>query len=234
MPSGGIEPGLRRRPCRVGFICGLAIALCGSVGGCDRLEPASGGAPVSADASLDTLRGTFDALRDAYARAAYLRLWPMIEKGSREEVVGVLLALDELLAANAAALDAIESSCAECDPAAFDWGARLENNLGVFSKEVEYVGEQVGGERGAITIQVAGRLPLEQVTFARREGRWVYVPDASSSGLIPVLRDAAHGLDRIALVLRKRSVTPSEVVEEYAIRVSPKLDRIAELSAATE
>jgi hypothetical protein len=48
------------------------------------------------------------------------------------------------------------------------------------------------------------------------------------------IRDAARGLERIPLVLRKRTLTPEQVVEEYQIRVIPKLDRIRERSAASQ
>ena len=61
-----------------------------------------GGGP--SETPPDTVQATFQAMRDWYAQGAYARLRPHIDPAQRDNLIDLLVALDELLAANEAVL----------------------------------------------------------------------------------------------------------------------------------
>ena len=100
---------------------------------------------------------------------------------------------------------------------AFD-RAQAANALGVFSREVELLGARIEGDTAVVTIQVAGRVPLDQVNLVRRDGRWLIQTDPPVPGLAKALRDLAQGFIDTARMLDDKEMSPVELQRELASR----------------
>lgn len=185
-----------------------------------------------------TVRQTFDCLRAWHAAGAYQAMRPYIDPSVGEEVLDLLIALDELMAANAGAQDAIRRACPQADLTRLDL-SYLEQYMGLFSRDTTFLREIQKDDRTTVIAQIGDRLPLEELQFRREHvrgqpGRWVYVPGRSVPKLVQLLRDMTRALDQITLVMADaKDVTPEKVMDEYRIRVVAKLRRYANLLADT-
>jgi hypothetical protein len=209
----------------------LFLAVLFGVLACDESTPDSSpvcrmtGEPLS-------LSDTFHQLRACAATRSYRAMGPYIEPASRDEVIELLIAVDELLMANEAALQAAKRACPEMDVRAFDLSA-MADDLDLFSRNVTYVACEELGDRGVVTASVSGRLPLDSIDFIHRGDYWMYDPGPSSPGMASTIREIARALNRIAFVLSKQSVTIDDVRAEYRLRVSPKIRRLVAATATT-
>ncbi len=174
------------------------------------------------------VRQTFDCLRAWHERGSYAAMRPYLDPDTSEDLVDLLVAMDELTAANAGAQAAIRRTCPETDPARYDL-SYLQQYLAFFSKDVEYVREKDKGNEAVVFVQIGGRMPLQELQFRRhREGRspsrWVYVPGGQVGQLAPLIRDVAGALSQIALVLSSsKNVTPELVRSEFEVRIRQRI-----------
>ena len=227
---------MRLKPTETGWPILFISAACSTllIAACDRSPPALR-QTISADhAPPLSLRETYDRLREWHANRSYLAMRPYIDSRSRDEVIDLLIAIDELFVANAAAQHAIAKACPGIPARRFDLAGQIADNLELFSKHVEFVSQQESGNRGTVMVQIAGRVPLAHVNFQRRDGYWVYVPGPVGPDLIPMIRAMADALNRIALVVSNEPRTRGEIEAEYRLRIGPKLRRIGQLAAAEE
>jgi hypothetical protein len=185
-----------------------------------------------------TVRQTFDCLRAWHAAGAYQAMRPHLDPSAGEEVLDLLVALDELLAANAGAQNAVRHACPQADAARLDL-SYLEQYMGLFSRDTTFLREIQKDDRTTVIAQIGDRLPLEELQFRRvhvrgQPGRWVYIPGRSVPGLVQLLRDMTRALDQITLVMSDaKEATPESVMQEYQIRVLGKLRRYAGVLANT-
>jgi hypothetical protein len=204
-------------------ICIIGVVLIATATGC---RHGSGEADASSEPPPATVQATFESMRDWYAQGAYARLRPHIDPAQRDNLIDLLLALDELMAANEAVLEAIRAACPGADPAQFDL-SYLRDWMELFSQEVRIVHKQEQDVRAVLTVQVGTRLPLERLEFEIRSGRWIYLP-----GLVP--REAASAVRRLTVTLDRfrvtvasqRPVTEDGLLQEYWLRVRPRLAQI--------
>lgn len=61
--------------------------------------------------------------------------------------------------------------------------AAMENNLGIFSRDVEFFSQSFKGDRAVVTLQEGEHVPLVHATFELRDGQWLYAPDGSPKDL---------------------------------------------------
>lgn len=191
--------------------------------------------PVMADFDLPagppkSLRETFDHLRDAYQRRAYLALRPYMDPEHRDQVIDLLMAADTLLAANSGVLKAIEKSSPETPRNRLDISGVITANLELFSRDVRVVEERedVEAGRAVVSIEIAGASPPVDVCFRRREGHWVYVPGPGGAQTIQAFRELTKALDRTARSLAAaEQASPEQVISEYKLFVVPKLKQVA-------
>ena len=197
---------------------------------CDRDDRSYWSAMPAADGPPLSLRETYDRLRDWHAKRSYLAMRPFIDAGSRDELIDLLIAFDELLLANSGAQLAIVKACPTIRAEAFDMSP-MADWLELFSQRLEFVSLQEEGDRGTIAVQIAGRLP-EELEFERQDGRWVYLPGPIGPDLIPLVRDIARALNRITLAVSTGPHTAEEIEAEYRLRVGRRLERVNEPAAA--
>jgi len=197
----------------------VSFALCG----CDRVNTSSA-APLSADCSAPTtVRETFDCLRQWYVRGSYLAMRPYIDPVFRDDVIDLLIAVDELLAANIGAREAIQKSCPQIDPAMFDMSSLQNEYLDLFSRDVQVVRMEESDGRGTVIVQIGNRMPLTHLIFQQQQERWVYVPGEMTTELAGRLREIAYAWNQLALVVSAKPHLADEVMHEFRLRVQPKL-----------
>ena len=153
---------------------------------------------------------------------------PYLEPASAEGVIDLLVAMDEVMAANAGLQAAIRRACPGAQAGRYDL-SYLEQYMTFFSKDVEYVRERDKGDQAEVIVQVGGRMPLEELRFRRyQEDRgaswWVYVPGSDVTEIIPLIRDLASALKQITIVLSSSTqVTPEQVKDEFNIRIRQRI-----------
>ncbi|HOB75524.1 MAG TPA: hypothetical protein PKG54_13485 [Phycisphaerae bacterium] len=197
--------------------------------------------PVMADFDLPSgppksLRATFDHLRDAYQRRAYLALRPYMDPAHRDQVIDMLLAVDDLLAANAAVLKAIDTALPDAPGPRPDISGVIMAHLELFSRDVRIVEEHEDRQAGQaiIRIEIANTPPPVDVHFRLREGHWVYVPGATGGpATIHAFRELTKALDRTARSLTtSEDLSPRQVLDDYRLFVLPMLNRMAQTLAS--
>ncbi|HSW44086.1 MAG TPA: hypothetical protein VLM89_00775 [Phycisphaerae bacterium] len=185
-----------------------------------------------------TVRQTYDCLRAWHGRGAYGAMRPYIDPSAVDSLIDLLVAVDELMAANASALSTVARACPGMDDSRLDL-SYLERYMDLFSRDVEFIREQQKGDQATMTIQVADRLPLIELRFrraavARNDFRWVYTPGRAVPELTNLLRDITGGLNQFALVLsHAEGMTPESVQREFDLRVMTRLRRHAALLSAS-
>ncbi|MBI4581794.1 MAG: hypothetical protein HY718_19010, partial [Planctomycetes bacterium] len=168
---------------------------------------------------------TFQQLRQWRQQGAYGAMEPYLQPAAREATIDLLLAVDELMTANRAALQAVRQACPDIDTSRFDLTVILDS-LDLFSRRVELVRCEEMGNTAAAIAEVSGRLPLVEMHFERHDGRWVYVPGTENRNVVDLIRNMTRSLGQIALVLSGRPATAEEVDYEYRLRLAPKLTRM--------
>jgi hypothetical protein len=195
---------------------------------CDRETTPLLQATLAPEGEPMSLRQTYDRLREWYASRSYLAMWSYVDPARRDELMDLLMAMDELLSANAATLRSIQASCPGIDARAFDLSS-VADHLGLFSRRIEVIEEQAGAQVGVLTVQVAGRLPLVPLEFRKEDGRWVYDPGTTLPEMTNIIRQMADAMNRVAFVVSMGPRTREEIGEEFRCRISPKLEQISAL-----
>jgi hypothetical protein len=203
----------------------LALLVCCSAIfiGCDNGEQKEVGASAP-----DNVRRTFNRLRELHENKAYLEMEKWIEPGAANGVVDLLMAVDQLLAANEAAIETLRETCPRADINRFDL-SELANCLGLFSRKIEVVNIRMGNNAATMNVQVADRLPLEQLVFVRYQDRWVYQPGRQLPELTPVIVRLADALNRLTEEMSGRALDREQVAELYRLHIGAKLKEVREL-----
>jgi hypothetical protein len=210
--------------------CGAAICLvCVSLA-CDRSAPSTRPSKPASTSPPVTVGETFDRLREWHRQGAYTTLRTYIDPATREEVIDLLIAVDELLAANAGANRAVHAACPTADVKRYDL-SMVADNLDLFSRQVELVKVEESAEQAVAIAEVSGRLPLDRIQFRRIGGVWGYVPEPANHQIIASIRAMSRSLEQIALVFADRKATPEEVDAEYRARLLPKIAKMRELAS---
>lgn len=188
-PAGGqSRPAPRTRPLLLALLLLFAAPLGTLLPGCDR-EAASkaAAAPLSP-------REVLSQLIHARTTRNYAAMTPLIAPGRAREVVEVLLAMDEFLAADARLRELLRD---QFSPALADAvsQAHVASSLDIFSTSVELLDTRISGDGATVAFTIAGRLPPERATLRRIEGAWRYDPGAGYSAQLPeAFRRMARGL----------------------------------------
>ena len=203
----------------------LFAILCG---GCDRSRPADDSTSTASrqstapSAASDKALSAVETVRRIHqyriaGQIGYIE--PYLLPEQRAAVVELMHAVDRLERANEALQAAVRRRLGRASAMMFDRSG-VANIVGVFSKSVKVIDERVVGEEALVTIQVAGRVPLEEVHLVRRAGLWLVRTDTPIPGV-------AAELDRLA----DRMIDEAARVEDGRL-TAPRLER--ELKAHAE
>jgi len=192
---------------------------------CKRETPRASQAAFHPPRKPMSLHETCGYLRECHATRSYLAMRPYVDSAHYDHLIDLLTAMDELLVANAGTQMAIRQACPGIEAGRFDMSP-MANHLELFSRDVEFVGQQVEGDCGTVTVQIAERLPLTRLDFKRGNAHWLYLPGRTDPEIVPVIREMADALNRITMILASGLKTEKEIEDEFHCRISPKLERI--------
>lgn len=147
----------------------------------------------------------------------------------RPHVLQLIRAVDRLLQANQVLQAAVTNHLGPASAEGFD-RSQVANIIGVFSNEVEILDQRLGGEVAVVTVQVARRVPLDEVKLLRREDRWLIQTDPPIPGVADELRRLAEVLLDVARMLDKQAMTPVELKKELDLREASIGRRITALT----
>jgi hypothetical protein len=195
--------------------------------GCSRQDPyaaqSGSGNPAGSRSPLDVAR----ALRSLHQQRRYLPLARLVVPEQRTLLVDTLMALDRLFEANERAKRAVISMHGEMVATEFDLGG-LADEIGLFSRYVELSGERLDGDRATVLAQVSGRIPLDEFRFVRRDGRWLYSPQAPIPSLPRIVRELAAGIEMFAAQLERGGLSVEQIRSEFYHRVFRRVREIRE------
>ena len=209
------------------LVIGTALALGLMAGACKRSSSAdvAGGAL----SPIETAR-----LVHQYRVSGQLkRLEPYLLPEQRPHLIELFQSVDQLVSAKQVLKAAVERHLGSATAEVFV-KVGMANILGVFSKDVEILDEQITGDKAVVTIQVAGRVPLERVHFVRHEGRWVVQEDPPILGVAQELRNLADVYVAVARMMDERPMTALQLRQELEMRRAPIERRMAELYRQTQ
>jgi len=149
-----------------------------------------------------------------------------------EALIDLLVSVDELVKANAAALASVRKTCPEMSLRRCADLSIFQDNLGLFSRSVEWVSATQSGDSAVVIAQISGRVPLKRLPFVRRDGVWRYVPGPENRLVVPTIHRLTRSLNQITLLLADREMTPKEIEEEYRIRVVGLIESVQARQAA--
>ncbi len=162
------------------------------------------------------------------ARGELSQLGIHIHPDQRGGVIELIRAVDRLLGANGVLQAAVIKHFGPGSARTFDRSG-VANSIGPFSRDVGVVDEKIDGDRAAVLIQVAKRLPLETVELVRVDGRWVIRTDAPVPGLAKELSDLAQAMTDTARMLDRRKLSRDELQRELSAREASAGHRIDKL-----
>jgi hypothetical protein len=140
--------------------------------------------------------------------------------------------MDQLLSANQVLRASVTKRLGPATAAAFD-RSEAANAIGVFSREVQILGERVVGDKAFVTIQVADRVPLEEVELVLREGHWQVRTDPPIPEVSRELRKLAEVLVQAAHRLEAKGLTAAELQRELESQQAPIGRRLVELTGGS-
>lgn len=135
----------------------------------------------------------------------------------RTPVVELIQSVDRLRWANGVLQAAVTNHLGPATARAFD-RSEAANAIGVFSRDVDLLDERVVADRAVVTIQVAGRVPLEEANLVRREGRWLIQTDPPIPGVAEALNKLAQVLVDTARLLDEGHMSAEELQRELLLR----------------
>ena len=204
----------------------VVIALLPASSGCEPSPPANDHAPApgasrntdrtSSDAALTPLE-TLRRVRRHHQSGRLELIEPSLPADQRGPVIELIQSMDRLLWANDVLGAAVTRHFGPATARAFDRSEAV-NAIGVFSRDVELLDERIDGDIAVVTYQLAGRVPLKEVTLERHDGHWLIQTDRPIPGVAEALRDLAQMLVDTARMLDNRPMSAAELQRELASR----------------
>ncbi len=205
---------------------------------CERSAPPDGsvrseltrGATDPSDTPLSPI-DTVRRIREHRAAGRFAALQEHLLPDQRAYVVELVQSMDRLIWANGVLQAAVTDRFGPATARVFDRSAAADA-IGVLSQDVELFGERIDGDSAVVSFQVAGRLPLEEVTLVRRNGRWLMSTDAPVAGVAGVLRELADVLTASARLMDDPAVSAVDLQRELALREASIGRKLKALTAA--
>lgn len=171
---------------------------------------------------------TIRLLRDYRDRGQYSKIEPFIASTQRTAVIAQFRAVERLIAATRLLQNRVKEHLGTAAGQSFARYAQVGNIIGVFSRDVTLLNEQVDGHRARVTFQVADRLPLDSVSMTRERDRWV-VNAEPIDGVPEQLLKLAFMLERFAERVVSERLTQDELHREIDLRQSGVMRRLRKL-----
>jgi len=154
----------------------------------------------------------------------YGKIAQRIVEENRARLMRLLIALDDTIDANIALRRTAESAFSGPQEECWDLAA-MQNNLGIFSKDVKFISVAYRGEIAEVTLQQGDAVPLVHVEFVQEGGQWLLQPEPTPDALPEALQELSRILREV-----EREVAFGASVNAYAdaffYRVVPQMHRV--------
>jgi hypothetical protein len=199
----------------------IAMFCFGSGASCRRDPPSSKAySTLSAESPLEVAR----ALHNLHEQREYGKIAQRIVEEDRARLMRLLIALDDTIDANVTLRRTAESAFSGPQEECWDLAA-MQNNLGIFSRDVKFISMAYRGEIGEVTLQQGSAVPLVHVEFVQEGGQWLLRPEPTPD----TLPEALHELTRILREV-EHDVACGTSINAYAdaffYRVVPQMHRV--------
>jgi hypothetical protein len=165
-----------------------------------------------------------------YRRAGRIALIePFLLPEQSMAVLRLIRAVERLERANEVLQAEVRRRFGRASAGQFDYD-QIANIIGVFSKDLTAIDEHIDGDTASVAVQVAGRLPLEEVELVRRGGRWLVRTDPPIGGLDSELGKLAEVWIDISRWLKTHQLTSEELRRELNAREAPIARRLKVLT----
>jgi hypothetical protein len=211
------------RPISAARFMSVGVFLAVVASGCDK--PSFSHKP----ASPAGVRETFDRLRECRRNRAYACMLPYLHPSGRDATIDLLVAVDELVLADAAARAAVQRACPGMQPPG-DLSGMIANRLELFSRDVEFIQAKEEGKLATVSVKIGNRLPLRHLQFERVGDTWQYMHGEAPPALVAAIRQLTRAFNQLELVLSDTHMTPEQVNEEYRLRLAPKLKKFGDFN----
>jgi hypothetical protein len=191
-------------------------------------QTATGRATAEPAYAADSPAGTVLRLHACRVEGRYAEMLELLTPENREEVRDLVLAVDQLIAAEMTLRRKLVKELGEGSATRFNQRDQVANILGPFSRDIRIVDEKISGDSAEVSLQVAARVPLETVKLVGGDGgAWRVKVDEPIDGLSGEIRNLAKATDKVAAELERRHLSLEEVEKELNLRQAPILKRMA-------
>lgn len=228
------------RACRRRGAAVLLTTLGLACAGCSREQPAGAGASTSGDAPAvavevsTTVRSPIETLRALHAArwsGRYSAMQELIVPEQRDAVVSLVLAVDQLIAAENNLQQTLRATIGEGSAQRYRQRTQVANIIGPLSRDVRWISEHLDGAHAVVMMQVADRIPLERVELTQSPTGWLVQTDKPIPGLAEALGELAAVTRRFAAEVQRNRFEATAIERELTLRQTPVLRRIAHLTA---
>lgn len=191
---------------------------------CDAPPPSR----LSAGAPSLTPAETVRHLRRHLAEGRLSEVESFLLPDQRSEVMALLRAVSAVAGANESLQSAARERIGRAAARRVD-RSQVVNAVGVFSRDVTVIDERIDSDTAVVTIQIADRLPLEQVQLIRTSQGWQVRTDPPVPGLAGELRTFGRILLDLARMVRDTPLTAEVLDRELRLREAAVGRRITAL-----
>lgn len=217
---------------RPGAVLVLAAGMAAALWACSRAPSGPPGQARGAPPATSP-RQTLTRLIQSFTRGNVHAMTPLIVPERASDVVLMLTAAQEFLAANEQLCELVRREVGLGLAQTIDQ-SRWAYFLSVFSRNVELLDEHVQGDQAEVSFLVDGQLPARRALLRRSDGAWRYDPGPGDyQQLAEALRRMARGLRQTIEEIRSGRLSPQvlrdhpqRLVEEVRVRLLPGAKRL--------
>lgn len=171
---------------------------------CDRTSVPQRAAADTASASPESHASPVETARRVNAlrwQRDYSAMSELLTDSGRTSTIRFLQSVDRLMDAH----DAMQHAAAERygPDIHHAWNiSAMENNLGIFSRDIAVISQSMRADEAIVTIQEADRVPLVRSRFIRIDGRWKLVSPINDTSICEPLETFASRIDAVAERIR--------------------------------
>lgn len=178
-------------------------------------EPGVAATPSAAAREIHRLRkeGRFDELSE------------FLVEDNRGETSQLIAKVDRVLEANRRLQVAADRAYGGMAGLRWDLAA-MEDTLGLFSTNIEFISERFKGEKAYVTIQQGQSVPLFHAVFEQHADRWLHRPDPIPTGMANELDALAETLNQIMSKV-ERGAPAEYYAASFFDQVVPQMRRVA-------
>jgi hypothetical protein len=155
----------------------------------------------------------------------YSALGPMLDSGGRAATIRFLNSIDQVLDAHDQLQEAARKQFGDRIYRAWNISA-MENNLGIFSREIRIINQSLQGDHAVVTIQAGENLPLVRSEFVRLDHDWILKSPVTDAAICESLDEFAMRIDDVAERVRS-GLTPTEYFDAVTQELLPGMARVA-------